>query len=108
MMKIRKLVIALFAIVGALYTLKGSTTAPPSVIYQIQGLEPDLTTLVKAHLAHSLETLTPPLTSNRIRAWNEHVPTEIQQALSPYGYFNPSIHSKLLYQNKTWQAIYTI
>ena len=110
MIKIRKFAIAILAIMGLLYTLKGSANAPAAapVIYQIQGLEPALTTLVKARLAHSLEALTPPLTSNVIQAWNEHVPAEIQQTLSPYGYFKPSIHSKLLYQNKTWQAIYTI
>lgn len=107
MIKIRKFVIATLAIVGVLYTLKGSADSP-AIYYQIQGLKPALTALVKARLAHSLETLTPPLTSHVIQAWNEHAPAEIQQALSPYGYFKPSIHSKLLYQNKTWQAIYTI
>ncbi|BBB14690.1 surface antigen D15 [Candidatus Rickettsiella viridis] len=110
MIKKRKFIIAILAISGALYALKGSAdSSSPLAVYQIHGLEPALTTLVKARLAHSLEALTPPLTANIIQAWNaQHAPVEIQQALAPYGYFKPSIHSKLLYQNKTWQAIYTI
>lgn len=109
MLKIRKISIAILAIVGLIYTLNGSAEAPHLIVYQIRGLDPILTTIVKARLAHSLEALTTPSNSAIIQTWNEHAPAEIQQALSPYGYFKPSIHSKLLYQpNKTWQAIYTI
>ncbi|MES2141319.1 MAG: autotransporter assembly complex family protein [Pseudomonadota bacterium] len=97
-----------------LFPLKGysttttSTTANSFIIYQIIGLKPVLTAPIEARLAHSLEALTPPLTSDVIQRWYQQASSEIQQALSPYGYFKPSIQSKLVYRNKTWHATYQV
>lgn len=106
MTKIRKYFIFMLATLGVIYTL--NTNASSTVVYKIRGLNRPLATQVETRLGHSLEALTPPLTSEAIRTWNNDVPAEIQHTLSLYGYFKPTIHSTLHYQNKTWQAIYTI
>ncbi len=116
MLKIRKYVITLLAITllaikGLFYSLMGygSVAAPTSYIdYQLKGLAPSLATPVEARLTHSLESLTPPVTTEVIQTWHEHASSEIEQALSPYGYFKPSIQAKLFYRNNTWHAIYQV
>lgn len=112
MLKTKRKIIAKLAAVGFLYIPQGFSTpavTPSSFIdYQIQGLKPSLAALVEARLAHNLEALTPPITPATVQMWSKQAPSEIQQALSPYGYFKSSIQSRLVYRNKTWHATYQV
>jgi translocation and assembly module TamA len=110
MRKIKKNIIVALAAIGLSYTLQGYATKPNSQLidYQIRGLEPSLSAPIEARLAHSLEALTPPITSELIQTWYQRATVEIKQGLSPYGYFKPTIQSKLFYRNKVWHAIYQI
>ncbi len=113
MQRIIKSIIVILAI-GSIYPIQGYSTptlrrAPNSfIVYQIQGLTPALTAPVEARLAHSLESLTPPLTPDMVQTWYQQASSEIRQALFPYGYFKPAIRSKLFYQNKIWHAAYQV
>ncbi|MES2998658.1 MAG: autotransporter assembly complex family protein [Pseudomonadota bacterium] len=110
MQRIIKRIVAMLAVIGALYTVKGysATDGNGFIDYQIQGLKPSLIAPIKARLDDSLHALTPPLSSETIQAWYQQSSAEIQQALAPYGYFKPAIQAKLLYQNKSWHAVYQI
>jgi translocation and assembly module TamA len=110
MRKIRKIIMANIAIIGMIYALKGYSASPAneSIIYQIDGLTGFLATPVKTRLANSLQSLPPVLTPETIHHWYQQTPTEIQKALSPYGYFKPTIKAKLIHENRTWCAYYQI
>jgi len=94
-------------VIGALYPAVGYGVVT-FIDYQIQGLESSLRTSVKARLDYSMQSLAPPLTSAVIQAWYQNSFAEIQQALSPYGYFKPLIQAKLLYQHEHWHVTYRI
>jgi translocation and assembly module TamA len=110
MLKIIKINLAIIALIGLFYTLTGysSTAFRQHIVYQINGLQPSLTNSVHARLAQSICLLTEPLTEKVVSAWFQHSGTEVKKALAPYGYFKPSILSKLVYQNEIWYAYYQI
>ncbi|MDQ8039061.1 MAG: BamA/TamA family outer membrane protein [Rickettsiella sp.] len=111
MQRIIKFAAIVVILSGLFCPFKGYSAANAAnsfINYQIKGLKPVLSASIEARLNHSLEILVPPLTSEAIRAWYQHSSSEIRQGLSPYGYFKPSIQSKLVYRNKAWHAQYQV
>jgi translocation and assembly module TamA len=101
-----RLIIARLAILGILFTSLGYAEYP-SVVYQLQGLNQELTTSVQHRLDQSLQTLVKPSTED-IHFWYQHSISDIKQTLAVYGYFKPSIKHSLKNIDAKWSARYQI
>lgn len=77
--------------------------------YRINGIEDPLKQNALAWLQVEQKQLGQPLTQKKIAVLREKAPTIIKGALSPYGYFEPKINSKLIRLSNGTQVLeYTI
>ena len=101
-----RLAIASLALLNILFTPLGYAEYP-RVIYQIQGLNQDLMSLVQHRLDSSLQSLVNPSTQD-VQFWYQHSLSDIKQTLEAYGYFKPSINHSLKKIDGDWDAKYQI
>ncbi len=101
-----RLAIASLALLNILFTPLGYAEYP-RVIYQIQGLNQDLMSLVQHRLDSSLQSLVNPSTQD-VQFWYQHSVSDIKQTLEAYGYFKPSINHSLKKIDGDWDAKYQI
>ncbi len=108
MSRIIKCVTATLLLASLFHAPEGYSAAADRINYQIQGLSPAFTAAIRARLDYSLRALQP-IGLDAIQAWySSRAPIEIQNTLALYGYFKPSVHARLFYHNKHWQAMYRI
>ncbi|MEN9450377.1 MAG: surface antigen [Pseudomonadota bacterium] len=101
-----RLAVACLALVNILFIPLGYAEYP-RVIYQIQGLNQDLMSLVQHRLDSSLQSLVNPSTQD-VQFWYQHSVSDIKQTLEAYGYFKPSINHSLKKIDGDWDAKYQI
>jgi translocation and assembly module TamA len=75
---------------------------------RIEGVEEELETNVRAYLSLEQERSHAGLTASRVRLLHKRAEAEIQQALQPFGYFEPIIESSLTEEDGEFEARYRI
>jgi translocation and assembly module TamA len=78
------------------------------VVYQIQGLNQDLTRIVQQSLDQSLQASSRPSNQAGIQLWYQQSIADIRHILAAYGYFKPSIRPSLKQKGVKWDANYQI
>ncbi|MCG8042704.1 MAG: outer membrane protein assembly factor, partial [Candidatus Thiodiazotropha endolucinida] len=74
----------------------------------VKGLESQLRDNVLVYLSIEQEKSRSSLTQARLRLLHDKAESEIREALKPFGFFKPSIISKLEQQEQRFQATYSI
>jgi translocation and assembly module TamA len=95
---------ASFVVLALLAALANATP----VRVEIQGLDDVLTRNALAHLSLAADTEQTDLPESNIRALHARAPTELRQALEPFGYYSPTIQSSLELEDGTWVARYVV
>ncbi|RLW71816.1 MAG: hypothetical protein B6D71_00170 [gamma proteobacterium symbiont of Stewartia floridana] len=93
-------ILVLLLIPVNLYGLEVSVT--------VKGLESQLRDNVLVYLSIEQEKSRSSLTQARLRLLHDKAESEIREALKPFGFFKPSIISKLEQQEQRFQATYSI
>lgn len=101
-----KWAIASLALLNILFTPLGYAEYP-RVVYQLQGLNQNLLSLVQLRLDNSLQSLVNPSTQD-VQFWYQHSVSDIKQTLEAYGYFKSSINYSLKKIDANWDAKYLI
>lgn len=99
--------IAVVAIVcgGTLYAARAGAA---TLEVNIQGLQGALLDNARAYLSVVQNRDLPDLTELRVRLMHERAADEIAQALRPYGYYRPTVDSKLETTADGWRATYRV
>ncbi|MCK5506003.1 MAG: outer membrane protein assembly factor [Thermodesulfovibrionia bacterium] len=74
----------------------------------LEGVEGDIKKNVLAYLGIEQQKKNPDLTPNLAEKLHKKAPDQIRQALQPFGYYNPVIHSELVREDSAWHASYKI
>jgi translocation and assembly module TamA len=86
-----------------------NASAQPTVIVEIEGLEPTLETNVRLYLSIEQQKDNPLVSDGRLRRLHQKANKEINTALQPYGYYRPQIEASLIREDgDNWRAIYRI
>ncbi|MGB5177366.1 MAG: autotransporter assembly complex family protein [Gammaproteobacteria bacterium] len=97
-----------FLIFMLLLTGLAAVQAAPSVTVKLDGLDREQQKNVLAYLTIEQERKADDLTAERIRRYYNRAPREINEALQPYGYYQPLIKSSLEQDEDKWVARYEI
>lgn len=95
------------------FLLLGLTAASPAfarekVKIEIDGLTRELRNNVLALLTLQEARGDDDLDEDRLRRLHARAPAEIEEALQPFGYYKPTVQSKLEKEGDTWVARYTV
>ncbi len=86
-----------------------NASAQPTVVVEIEGLEPTLETNVRLYLSIEQQKANPLVSAGRLRRLHQKANKEIAAALQPYGYYRPQIETSLTLESEdNWRAIYRI
>ncbi|KOR29636.1 hypothetical protein TI04_08145, partial [Achromatium sp. WMS2] len=80
----------------------------PQVQVEISGIDQEIKDNILAFLTLYQFRNQNGLDAERLRLLHNKAPEDIRNAIQPFGYFNPIIHSDLLSNNKGWIARYRI
>ncbi len=91
-----------------LILLLPATSLAADIQFTIQGVSGDILTNIKNRLEIEKKSLGSQPTPDDLAHFYKNTPEIIKNAITPYGYFTPSIQSKLSRGPETWTATYTI
>jgi len=97
-----------FLIIFLLLAGTPAVQAAMSVSVKLDGLDREHKKNVSAYLTIEQEKKADDLTERRIRRYHNRAPREIQEALQPYGFYQPVIESSLEHSGDKWVAHYDI
>lgn len=80
--------------------LIASPAATANVSVEIHGVEDELKTNVLAYLSFERYKKTTDLSADTIERLHDRVEREVQSALRPYGYYEPTVHSEIINNGK--------
>lgn len=85
-----------------------STHAAQQLKIQLSGVPEDIKKNIEARIDIKKKELSPALSSQEIYRFYHSSLLVIQNAIAPFGYFSPVIHSQVIYQHPVWILHYVI
>ncbi len=92
----------------ALFCCPGRALASVSVKVTVEGITGPLLENVMKYLSLEQQKTDPALTDGIVRRLHGRAEKEIQSALQPFGYYNPSVSKDLKREDAVWHARYVI
>ena len=85
-----------------------SILAATPIRYKINGVDGEILKNIQTRLANQQANLKAPISSSQANEFIRQSPSEIKQAMMPFGYFKPNIKSQLVRNKKGWYAQFFI
>ena len=93
---LKRLIIAIFVIITSSFVVWQWVFADIPVQFNIIGINGDLLKNTQARLTAEAKSYNNLLSDNNLSALQQEIPKQVQQAVAPYGYFNPRINTRLI------------